>query len=62
MKMYAMMIDEFDMKWLFPSGDGDRSTMEEFEMMVVEAENSPTITYEEFKKEVDEWLERRMEK
>ena len=56
------MLDKENLKWLFPSDDGDRLTMEEFEMMVEKAENSPTITYEEFKKEVDEWLERRMEK
>ena len=36
----------------------DRQTIEEFEKMVEEAENSPTITYEEFKKEVDEWLKK----
>ncbi|MBQ8721345.1 MAG: hypothetical protein IJY67_04265 [Paludibacteraceae bacterium] len=45
------MSDKYDLKCLFPSDDGDRLTMEEFEMMVEEAENSPTITYEEFKKE-----------
>ena len=56
------MLDKDNLKWLFLSGDGDRPTMEEFEMMVEETENSPTITYDEFKKEVDEWLERRMEK
>ena len=52
------MLDKDNLKWLFPSGDGDRLTMEEFEMMVEKAENSPTITYEEFKKEVDEWLDK----
>lgn len=57
-----MVTDGFEMKCLFPSGDGDRLTVEEFNKMVEEAENSSTITYEEFKKEVDEWLERRMEK
>ena len=56
------MLDKDNLKWLFLSGDGDRPTVEEFNKMVDEAENSPTITYEEFKKEVDEWLERRMEK
>lgn len=52
------MLDKDDLKWLFPSGDGNSSTIEEFQKMVDEAENSPTITYEEFKKEIDEWLER----
>jgi Ca2+-binding EF-hand superfamily protein len=56
------MLDKDNLKCLFPSGDGDRLTVEEFNKMVDEAENSSTITYEEFKKEVDEWLERRMEK
>lgn len=52
------MLDKDDLKWLFPSVDGNRPTMEEFQKMVDEAENSPTITYEEFKKEIDEWLEK----
>lgn len=60
--MYTMVTDGFEMKWLFLCGDGERLTVEEFNKMVEEAENSPTITYEEFKKEVDEWLEMRMEK
>ena len=56
------MLDKDNLKWLFLSGDWERLTVEEFNKMVEEAENSPTIMYEEFKKEVDEWLERRMEK
>ena len=52
------MSEEYNSKCLFPTGDGDRPTIEEFEKMVEEAENSPTITYEEFKKEVDEWLKK----
>jgi Ca2+-binding EF-hand superfamily protein len=53
-----MVTDGFEMKCLFPSGDGDRLTVEEFNKMVEEAENSPTITYEEFKKEVNESLDK----
>ena len=53
-----VMSEEYNSKWLFPTGDGDRPTIEEFEKMVEEAENRPTITYEEFKKEVDEWLKK----
>ena len=54
----VVMSEEYNSKCLFPTGDGDRPTIEEFEKMVEEAENSPTITYEEFKKEVDEWLKK----
>ena len=57
-----MVTDGFEMKWLFLCGVGERLTVEEFNKMVEEVENSPTITYEEFKKEVDEWLEGRTKK
>jgi hypothetical protein len=57
-----MVTDGFEMKWLFTKGDEGGTSVEKFNKMVEEAENSPTIAYEEFKKEVDECLERRMEK
>jgi hypothetical protein len=37
------MSDKYDLKWLFLCGVGDRLTVEEFNKMVEEAENSPTI-------------------
>ena len=53
------MSDKYDLTYMFISGDGDRLTMEEFNKMMEVAENSPIMSYEEFKEEVDEWLERR---
>ena len=52
------MSDKYDLKCLFLSSVGERLIVEEFNKMVEEAENSPTITYEKFKKEVDEWLDK----
>lgn len=53
------MIEKFYSKWLFSKGDGVGVSVEEFEKMVEEAENSPTISFDEFLKEIEDWLKRR---
>lgn len=50
------MIEKFYSKWLFSKGDGVGVSVEEFEKMVEEAENSPTISFDEFLKEIEDWL------
>ena len=54
--IYFIMNEKFDSKWLFLKGDGGGVSVEEFEKMVEEAENSLTISYDEFLKEIEEWL------
>ena len=51
---------EKDYKWLFPTPGRENPSIDEFNQMVDEAENSPTITYDEFKKEINEWLEKHL--
>lgn len=53
-------LEEKDYKWLLPTPGIGSLSIDEFNQMVDEAEQSPTITYDEFKKEIDEWLEKHL--
>lgn len=55
--MATALTERENYRWLFPEPGDAKPTIEEFEKMVSDAENTPTITYNQFKKEIDEWLE-----
>lgn len=55
-----LALEEKDYKWLFPTPGIGSPSIDEFNQMVDEVEQSPTITYDEFKKEIDEWLEKHL--
>jgi hypothetical protein len=45
-----------EINWLFPD-ENQNVTIEDFREMVREAENQPTISYQEHRKLVNEWLQ-----
>ena len=44
------MSEEYNSKWLFPTGDGDRPTIEEFEKMVEEARTGRLLLMKSLRK------------